>query len=45
MYRFLRRLLPEFLADGLMVLWYVALILLVILFFNLEPGEFRYINL
>ena len=44
MYRFLRGLFPQPVADGLMVVWYVAIIILVILFFSFAPGQFRYIN-
>jgi len=45
MYPFLRGFFPKPLADALMVLWYTVLIVLVILFFHLHPGEFRYINI
>lgn len=45
MYRFLRRLFSETVADSLMVIWYVLLLLLVVLCFRLSPGEFRYINI
>ena len=42
MYGFLQSFLPRWLAEGLLILWYAALIALVLLLFDVAPGDFRY---
>lgn len=42
MYAFLRRHLPRWLAEVVLVLWYVVLLTLVILLSGSPAGEFRY---
>ena len=45
MYGLLRAHLPKTAADILMIIWYVALVFLIIAFAGTGTGEFRYLNI
>jgi hypothetical protein len=45
MYNLLLKLFPSKVANALMIIWYATLILLVVRWFLLSAGEFRYLNL
>lgn len=45
MYAVLRRFLPPWLAEAVLIAWYVALLTLVVLLSRTPAGDFRYAQL
>jgi hypothetical protein len=45
MYDFLCRYLPDWVAEILLVIWYLLLIIAILKCLQVPPGEFRYGNL